>query len=484
MKILKVIGYTFLFLLLLFSVALCYISIWGVWSYGDIDVEKIVFHLFMPLEEAPADWRRGIHIPIILTIVTSLVIFFFSTIISIIKYILKRECLLIALICISFFVFDGWYTNKHFLTWDFIKRQYKSSKFIEKHYVNPKSVKLEFPKQKKNLIYIMVESLESSYQDKANGGLLDHNYIPEMTKLAKENINFSFSDKIEGAAVPPESGWTIAAMVAQMAGIPLKLYGYTYKDNNGNGEIDNDMGKYSYFLPGVKTLGDILLENGYKNYFILGTHAKYAGKSEYMVQHGKYQIMDEKVINDKLNKKGSIKDKDLFDFIRMEIPEIANNQPFTVLIQTNDTHFGKKEDFKETSKEVSGFVNWIKAQPFFENTVIVIIGDHCNMNSTDFNNIEDKDFRYAGNIKRKIYNVFINSAVKASREKNRKFSTLDMFPTILASMGVKIQGNRLGLGRNLFSNQRTLLERYGDEFLFQELKKKSNWYNKHLLYKQ
>ena len=57
-----------------------------------------------------------------------------------------------------------------------------------------------------------------------------------------------------------------------------------------------------------------------------------------------------------------------------------------------------------------------------------------------------------------------------------------MFPSILASLGVQIEGNRLGLGTNLFSDESTLLEIYEPKYVFDELKKKSHWYNKNLLY--
>lgn len=56
-----------------------------------------------------------------------------------------------------------------------------------------------------------------------------------------------------------------------------------------------------------------------------------------------------------------------------------------------------------------------------------------------------------GTTDRKIYNVFINSAVLPAQEKNRQFTTLDFFPSTLASLGVTIEGDRLGLGTNLFS---------------------------------
>lgn len=43
---------------------------------------------------------------------------------------------------------------------------------------NPAKVKMTFPKEKKNLIYIFMESMESSYADKEDGGTMDDNYIP------------------------------------------------------------------------------------------------------------------------------------------------------------------------------------------------------------------------------------------------------------------------------------------------------------------
>ena len=69
-----------------------------------------------------------------------------------------------------------------------------------------------------------------------------------------------------------------------------------------------------------------------------------------------------------------------------------------------------------------------------------------------------------------------------SEEKNRLFTTLDLFPTTLAAMGVEIEGERLGLGTNLFSGEKTLPEKYGYEKMFEELKKKSLFYDNEILY--
>ena len=53
-----------------------------------------------------------------------------------------------------------------------------------------------------------------------------------------------------------------------------------------------------------------------------------------------------------------------------------------------------------------------------------------------------------------------------------------MFPTTLASMGVKIENNKLGLGVNLFSDKKTLLEKNDYDYVYTELSKKSDYYEK------
>ena len=56
-----------------------------------------------------------------------------------------------------------------------------------------------------------------------------------------------------------------------------------------------------------------------------------------------------------------------------------------------------------------------------------------------------------------------------------------MFPTTLASLGVEIEGNRLGLGTNLFSDRKTIIEEKGYSYVFNELNKRSTFYNNNVL---
>ena len=108
-------------------------------------------------------------------------------------------------------------------------------------------------------------------------------------------------------------------------------------------------------------------------------------------------------------------------------------------------------------------------QPFYENSVIVIMGDHPRMDTVL---VEGVDWN-----SRRIYNCIINGEVpEQSRMVNREFSTYDMFPTVLAALGYNIEGNRLGLGTNLYSNEKTLSEQIPLTELEPQLAMNSDFY--------
>lgn len=56
--------------------------------------------------------------------------------------------------------------------------------------------------------------------------------------------------------------------------------------------------------------------------------------------------------------------------------------------------------------------------------------------------MSEKFFKHLDkNYLRTPYNCFINSAIEPLQPKNRKFAIFDFYPTILASLGVKIKVN-------------------------------------------
>ena len=128
-----------------------------------------------------------------------------------------------------------------------------------------------------------------------------------------------------------------------------------------------------------------------------------------------------------------------------------------------------------TDNLLGDFIEWAKEQDFYQNTTIVIAGDHISMDGNYFKNIS-KDY------KRTVYNLFINPCITTENYKNRNFSTFDMFPTTLASMCFNIEGNRLGLGTNLFSEEKTIVEKYSLEHVAKELDKRSEFFDNKIVY--
>ena len=371
---------------------------------------------------------------------------------------------------------------------EYAKASFTSSTFIEKNYVDPNDVNIKFPDKKRNLIYIMLESMESSYASVNEGGIIQNNLIPNLTSLANENISFSNTEKLGGAFTTPGTTWTIAAMVSHFSGIPLKVsfVGNTYDD-------------YSNFFPGITNLGDILKKEGYNQMFILGSDIKFGSRYSYMSQHGDYDIFDYTyaVENGYYDSDDFVwwgySDNTLYTFAKEELTKLASkDEPFNLTLLTVDTHFEDGyvsescTDLKYTdnySNSIScadnmlyEFVNWIKKQDFYENTTIVIAGDHLTMDVDYFDNYDTTNYE------RTTYNAYINSAVTTSNTKNRQFSTMDLFPTTLASLGVKFDGDMLALGTNLFSDSKTLFEKYGYEYVTDELNKKSTYYNNKFLF--
>ena len=105
----------------------------------------------------------------------------------------------------------------------YTKNQFRESNFIKENYTNPKKVDITFPEKKRNLVYIYVESLESTYFSKELGGETQSNLLEPITKITKDNISFSDTNKFGGALTVTGTTWTTGAMIAQTSGLPLKL---------------------------------------------------------------------------------------------------------------------------------------------------------------------------------------------------------------------------------------------------------------------
>ena len=87
---------------------------------------------------------------------------------------------------------------------------------------------------------------------------------------------------------------------------------------------------------------------------------------------------------------------------------------------------------QKQAREFFAHLIWCAQQDFYENTTVVITGDHCSMDNGYFTRNVDENYT------RHVYNCFLNAPVEPSRTENRQFSAMDMFPTTLAAMAQRI----------------------------------------------
>jgi len=365
--------------------------------------------------------------------------------------------------------------------WDMISQ----TNLYEDEFVDPDSVQITFPENKRNLVYIMLESMETTYLPQELGGASRVNLIPELYELALENTNFSHNDGIGGFHATSGASWTIGAIVAQTAGIPLKV-------PEGISDWQNGYGKDGIFLPGVTSITNILNDAGYRTSFLCGSDANFGGRKTYYATHGTDTIYDiytarrDGIVPGDYFVWWGMEDKHLFEYARQELTEISGSgEPFAFSMLTVDTHHigGYQceyctDEYEETyeqsiacsSRQVLEFVEWMKQQSWWSNTTVVITGDHLSMDNGYFQRNVDEGYD------RMVYNCILNAPVTTFNTKNREYAAVDLFPTTLAALGCTIEGNRLGLGTNLFSPLPTLSEKWGFDRFNSELSKASDYY--------
>lgn len=365
----------------------------------------------------------------------------------------------------------------------YIQSMSQHSTLFEQYYKDPATVKVTFPEEKRNLIYIYMESMEVTYLSQAMGGGVQSDLIPELYQMGLTNTNFSHNDGVGGFLTTAGSTWTIGAMVSHSAGVPLKT---------PPGIGGNDYGEGDTFLPGLTTITDILKQNGYYQTLMVGSNAEFGGRKAFYTQHGIHKIYDhgtaqaDGIIPEGYNVWWGMEDSYLYAYARQELTEIAQmDQPFAFTMLTVDTHhiggyacgycgstYGENYEnvISCASRQVADFLEWVRQQPFYENTTVVIVGDHLSMDAGYFQR------NMAEGYVRRGYNCFINPAATAVSPKNRTFTSLDLFPTTLRAMGCAIEGDRLGLGTDLFSATPTLSEELGFSTFDWEVSKDSSYY--------
>ncbi len=312
----------------------------------------------------------------------------------------------------------SFYTYKTVNIDDFINSRKMYSNFIEENYVNPLEVDIKFPQNKKNLIVLYAESMETTLMSHENSGGWKYSVMPELELIALENLNFSNTDILGGAQATAGTTWTIGGLVSYTAGIPLKI------PVGGNEYLNTDA-----YLPGITSLGDILNKEGYNLVFMFGSDSRFGGRYQYFKKHGNYNIIDLNTVieQERMREEDKVywgfEDSRLFEWAKEEILYLdKQKKPFNFNLLTVNTHFedgwlesSAQENFDTqyenvhafSSKQISEFIEWIKKQDFYKNTTIVIVGDHHSMQSVGY---------YEERLEREYERVIFNAIINSSKE--------------------------------------------------------------------
>lgn len=480
LKVKNIMYISFLFIIDVLIVASIYMKVY----FPDNSIDELLFNLIFESTDSdftPLFAALKVTLPyIIVLFIIFLVIFYSKSFFGIkksdrlLKITYNRKESSIFLLIVTFIVFV--------FSFDVIKYIYYksvSSDFISDNYIIPERENITF-NEKRNLIYIVLESFESTLLASDNGGSFNYSIIPEVDKLINEDDVITFksdSGKVGSRAIEGAS-FTSASLIANSTGLPFKYsIFHTYNEKN--------------FLSGIYSLGDLFYDNGYHNELISAATTNFGGLNYYYQNHGKYDIID---INRYGDYKLSFEDSDrgpwgfndnyMYESAKRRLEVLSKeDKPFNLTMIGIDTHFpdgfsgeytlnifddSYSNAYATESYLLYNFINWVREQAFYKDTTIVIMGDHLSMEKEFFKDI-NKDDRY-------VFVCYINALNKSINKENRVYTALDTYPTILGAMGVDIKGNQLGLGVNMFSDKKTLVEEYGYSYVDKELQKKSKFY--------
>ena len=400
---------------------------WFIEFFGKLTPEQFLFNLQSPVKGTAGEVVQSIYTgPVLVTILGELFVIIYLMVTrkrrlpsgeqkgfgSRLRHLLWKKWFsaLLVLVCLAG---SAGYAVNQLQLHRVAAAYYSSSSYIEDHYVDIRNIKTTFPEKKRNLIHIYLESVENSYFDQALGGYMEQNLMPELAELSKEGISFSHQEKMGGPYQSYGSAWSVAAMVNMTGGVPLKV-----------AMERNAYGLDGYFLPGLYNLGNYLHDNGYEQTIMFGADADFGGLTAFFKTHGDFHIFDHKyALENKLIPEGydvwwGFEDDKLYEFAKAEITRLAaTGKPFNFMMENADTHFphgylskNAPQPYQDqyanviaySTSEVVKLVRWIQQQDFYENTTVVLTGDHLSMDKDFFRNFDPK-------YRRSVYNLFLNA---------------------------------------------------------------------------
>lgn len=289
-----------------------------------------------------------------------------------------------------------------------------------------------FQKRPKNVVLITVESLSASYLG-AYGN--KENLTPQLDKLASEGLKF---ERMFATGTR-----TVRGLEALSLGTP-PIPGQAIVRRPKNDHLG--------------TLGEYLEIQGFATEFIYGGYGYFDNMNAYF-QNNDFKVTDRTDFDEKtivMENVWGVADESLFDNAMLSLDKAANaDRPFFVQIMTTSNHRpftfpdgridmpqgNRRGAVKYTDYAIGRFIEQAKTKPWFEDTLFVIIADHCAS--------------VAGKTKLPVAKyhipmIFYAPALLKPGSYDRLVSQIDVPPTLLDLLGVA--GSVHFFGQNMFTD--------------------------------
>lgn len=295
--------------------------------------------------------------------------------------------------------------------------------------------------QRPNVIMITMESFSADFM-KTFGN--NQNLTPTLDSLAKEGILFT--------NMYATGTRTVRGMEALSIAVPPTPGNSIVRRKNNNdlttiGSIFNSQGYNTSFFYG----GDGYFDNmnkyfGNNGYNILDRPRNAIVKEKYsstrtsiddrnVTFENAWGICDEDLYNEVIrNADQQYKSGKLFyDFVMTT----SNHRPFTYPEGKIDIPSGSSREgaVKYTDYAIGAFLKKIKSKPWYKNTVIVIVSDHC-ASSAGKNEIDVAKYH--------IPALIVNLAKKEPFKIEKMCSQIDLYPTLFSMFGWNYTNNLYG----------------------------------------
>lgn len=297
------------------------------------------------------------------------------------------------------------------------------------------------PTKKPNVIFICVESLSASYLNSLGSDL---NITPVLDSLSKKSLFFT--------NLYATGTRTVRGMEAITLSIP---------PTPGRSIVKRSKNQ------GLFTIGEIFKQQGYERNFFYGGDGYFDNMNTYfggngfnIIDRGRGFLLDSGIktkrtnINDNevtFENAWGVCDEDIYNKVLKEADEAhLTETPFFNFVMTTSNHRpftypeGKVDIPSGTSREgaikytdfaIGDFLKQAKTKPWFENTVFVIMADHCASSAGRWNlNID----------KYRIPAMIVNLENVKPQIVDKLSSQIDMFPTLFAQLNWDYNSNLFG----------------------------------------